>query len=378
MSKEPGSAMQENARRVMKRETNPHLFRPVTYRSVTARNRIMVSPMCQYSATDGVPEAWHLVHLGARAAGGAGFVVTEATHVEARGRITPNCLGLWNDAQRDAFKPIAAFISAQGAVPGVQLAHAGRKASISRPWDGNRPLGKDEGGWDVIGPSAIPFADGWPTPTEMDTTLIAEAVDAFASAARRAREAGFKLVELHMAHGYLGHSFLSPLSNRRGDAYGGSLENRARFLMDCVDAVRGAWPGDLPLFVRLSCSDWIDGGLDIADTVEIAKMLKARGDVDLIDCSSGGNSTGARIPTHNGYQTPFADRIRNEAGIATGALGMIHTPEQAEEILGNGRADIVVLARALLDDPHWPLHAAKKLKAENVAWPLQYERGNIF
>lgn len=370
--------MAENARRVMRRDPNPHLFRPIDFRSVTVKNRIMVSPMCQYSADDGTPHDWHLVHLGARAIGGAGIVCTEATHVEPRGRITPGCAGLWNDAQRDVFARIAAFIAAQGAVPAMQLAHAGRKASVSRPWEGNRPLGKDEGGWDVIGPSPLPFADGHPVPAEMGGAEIAEVLQAFAAAARRAREAGFKIIELHCGHGYLAHSFLSPISNRRRDGYGGGLENRARLLLETVGAVRGEWPDDLPLFVRLSCTDWIDGGFDVAQAAEVAALLKATGHVDLIDCSSGGLAPGQKIPVHPGYQVPLSEAVRRGADIATGTVGLIHDPEMAEEIIANNRADLVILGRAMLDDPHWPLHAAKVLKAEKVAWPEQYERGSIF
>ncbi len=368
----------ETRRRVMRRDPNPHLFRPLTFRSVVLRNRIVVSPMCQYSADDGVPEDWHLVHLGARAVGGAGIVFTEATHVEKRGRITPHCLGLWNDTQRDAFRPIAAFVAAQGAAPGIQLAHAGRKASVSVPWQGTRPLAPDDGGWDVIGPSAIAYADGHSVPRPMDAGDIAEVIGAFKSATRRAREAGFSIIELHAAHGYLIHEFLSPLSNHRTDGYGGALGNRARFLMEALDAIRTEWPGDKPLFVRLSCTDWVDGGWTIDDTVALARMLKERGDVDLIDCSSGGSDRRQRIPIHPGYQVPFAERVRRDTGIATSAVGLLHSPDGAEEVLANGRADLVVLGRSMLDDPHWPLHAAGALRAESVAWPVQYERSNIF
>lgn len=350
----------------------------MTFRSVTTRNRIMLSPMCQYSAEDGMPNDWHFVHLGARAVGGAGIVSTEATHVEPRGRITPHCLGLWNDRQRDAFARIADFVGAQGAVPAIQLGHAGRKASVSRPWEGNRPLRPDDGGWNVIGPSALPYADGFPVPEEMDKSAIDRVAASFAAAARRAKEAGFRLMELHCAHGYLGHSFLSPLSNTREDDYGGTLKNRARVLMETVAAVRGEWPDDLPLFVRLSCTDWVDGGFDVDEAVAVARMLKASGQVDLVDCSSGGNDPRQRIPIHPGYQIPLAERVRREAGIATAAVGLLHGPDLAEEVIANGRADLVVMGRTLLSDPHWPLKAANALRAENVAWPVQYERSNIF
>jgi len=362
---------------VLRRDPDPHLFRPLALRSVTARNRIMMSPMCQYSATDGMPADWHFVHLGSRAVGGAGIVSTEVVHVSPEGRITPNCLGLWNDAQRDGFARIAAFVAAQGAVPAIQIGHAGRKASIARPWDGNRPLAPHEGGWPVIGPSALPFADDHPTPAAMTAADIARVHDDFAAAARRAREAGFKLVELHCAHGYLAHQFLSPIANVRTDRYGGSAENRARFAVELVAAVRREWPADLPLLVRLSCTDWVEGGFDIDGAVDLARRLKAGGGVDLIDCSSGGLDPRQRIPVHPGYQVPFAERIRREAGIATGAVGLLHSPDAAEAVLGNGQADLVILGRTLLADPYWPLRAAKALRRP-AAWPVQYERADIF
>lgn len=373
----PVQAAGEDDRRVLKRDPNPHLFRPLALRSVTSRNRIMLSPMCQYSAADGVPNAWHLQHLGARAAGGAGIVCTEVTHVEERGRITPHCLGLWNDAQRDAFAPIAAFIASQGAVPAIQLGHAGRKASVARPWDGNRPIAPGAGGWETIGPSALPYG-AFPAPRAMTEDDIGAVVAAFGAAARRAREAGFRLIEVHGAHGYLMHEFLSPLSNARTDRYGGSLENRARLLMQTLDAIRAEWPAELPLAVRLSCTDWVPGGWDVAETVALARLLKARGDVDFVDCSSGGNDSAQRIPVHPGYQVGFAELVRRDAGIATAAVGLIHSPDLAEEILANGRADLVVLGRTLLGDPMWPLRAAKALKARTVKWPVQYERADIF
>jgi 2,4-dienoyl-CoA reductase-like NADH-dependent reductase (Old Yellow Enzyme family) len=370
--------MTENKRRILQRDRNPHLFRPVTFRSVTIRNRVMMSPMCQYSATDGMPGEWHYVHLASRAVGGAGIVFTEATHVGPEGRITPHCLGIWNDDQRDAFKRIASFVAEQGAVPGMQIGHAGRKASTSRPWDGAGSLAPDHpDGWEVIGPSSLPFAD-WQTPREMDDATIARVLDDFAESARRAREAGFRVLELHSAHGYLGHSFLSPLSNTRNDEYGGTLENRARFLMQTIDAVRKEWPNELPLFVRLSCTDWVDGGLTLDDTVEVAKWIAARGDVDLIDCSSGGNDPRQQIPIHPGYQVPLAETVRRETGLPTAAVGLLHSPDMCEEVIANGRADLVVLGRTLLADPYWPLHAATKLRAENLVWPIQYERSNIF
>jgi 2,4-dienoyl-CoA reductase-like NADH-dependent reductase (Old Yellow Enzyme family) len=367
----------ENARRVLQRDPHPHLFQSLAIRSVTLRNRIMLSPMCQYSATDGVADDWHFVHLGSRAVGGVGLVFTEATHVEPRGRITPHCLGLWNDVQRDALVRIASFVEARGAVPGIQLAHAGRKASITRPWEGSRPLGLDQGGWRAIAPSPIPFSDGAPAPVEMSQADIAAVIDAWSSAARRAREAGFKVLEIHAAHGYLIHEFLSPLSNRRLDGYGGSLANRMRFLMEVIDGVRAEWPESLPLFVRASCTDWVEGGWTLGDTIALAGELAARGDVDAVDCSSGGLHPAQRIPTHPGYQAPFAEAVRRESGLRTIAIGLIHTADQAEQILGNGQADLVALARTLLGDPYWPLHAARRLRAR-ASWPVQYERGDIF
>jgi 2,4-dienoyl-CoA reductase-like NADH-dependent reductase (Old Yellow Enzyme family) len=376
--KAQGQHAGEDARRVMRRDPNPHLFRPIGFRSVTVKNRIMMSPMCQYSCEDGLAQEWHFAHLAARAVGGAGIVCVEATHVEARGRITPRCMGLWNDAQRDRLARIAAFVESQGAVPAVQLAHAGRKGSVAPPWEGGKPLPPERGGWRTVGPSALPFAPDWHVPEAMDDATLATVARAWRDAARRARQAGFKLIEIHGAHGYLIHEFLSPLSNRRTDRYGGSLENRARHLMDCIDAVRSEWPAELPLFLRLSSTDWVEGGWTIDDTVALARLIKARGGVDLIDCSSGGNDPRQKIPVHPGYQVPFAERVRREAGVATAAVGLIHSPDMAEEIVANGRADLVVLGRTLLHDPYWPLHAASVLKAKSVAWPVQYERGNIF
>ena len=373
----PPAGEADRYRQVLQRDPNPHLFRPVTFRSVTARNRIMVSPMCQYSATDGVPNDWHLQHLGSRAVGGAGIVFTEMTNVEARGRITTGCLGLWNDAQRDAFARIVRFVRSQGAVAGIQLAHAGRKASTQCPWEGGKGLQPEQGGWPIVGPSALPFGDGYPVPQEMDEKTIAATVGLFAAAARRAREAGFDLVELHGAHGYLISSFLSPISNRRTDRYGGSFENRIRFLLEVIDAVRAEWPDEKPLFVRISCSDWMEGGWDIEASVRLAQQLKAGGKVDLVDCSSGGVDPRQRLSQFPGYQVPFSAAVRNRAGIATGAVGLINSPDLAEQILASGQADIVVMARAFLNDPYWPLHAAKALKAK-MSWPKQYERGDIF
>ena len=367
----------EADRKIMQREGLPHIFRPVSFRSVTARNRIMVSPMCQYSAIDGVANDWHLQHLGCRAVGGSGFVFTEVVHLEPRGRITPNCLGLWNDEQRDALKRIAGFLKEQGAVAGIQIGHAGRKGSTARPWDGGKPLAADKGGWTNIAPSPVPFAEGYPVPVEMDGKAIQQTLAMFAGSARRAREAGFDIIEIHGAHGYLIHEFLSPLSNRRTDRYGGTFDNRARFLLEAVDAVRSEWPDDKPLFVRISCTDWMEGGWNVEGAIKLARLLKAGGKVDLIDSSSGGLSPLQKIPVHPGYQVPFAAAIRSEAGIATGAVGLIHSADQAEQIIANGQADIIIMARAMLNDPYWPMHAAKALRAK-FPWPKQYERGDIF
>ena len=348
------------------------LFSPLKIREVELRNRIAVSPMCQYSSRDGLPGDWHLVHLGSRAVGGAGMVTVEATAVTPEGRISPADSGLWCDAQAEAFRRITAFVQARGATPAIQLAHAGRKASTAPPWQGGAPLAPDSGGWTPVAPSAIPFAEGHPLPRALSLAEIGAVVAAFAAAARRAHAAGFRVLELHMAHGYLGHEFLSPLANRREDDYGGSFDNRVRFALDTAAAVRAAWPASLPLFVRLSATDWIEGGWDADQSVELARRLKALG-VDLVDCSSGGIVPGAKIPVGPGYQTAFAERVRREAGIATAAVGMITAPAQAEHILRSGQADLVMLAREMLRDPYWPLHAAKALGAD-IAWPPQYAR----
>ncbi len=354
----------------------PRLFEPASFRSVTARNRIVVSPMCQYSAEDGLGDDWHIQHLGARAVGGAGIVFTEATHVSAVGRITPHCLGLWSDAHEALLSRLAALISRVGAVPAIQLAHAGRKASIGRPWDGSRPIAPEAGGWIPLGPTAEPAAPGHTPCHALTAGEIATIAGQFAMSAARARRAGFRIAEIHAAHGYLIHSFLSPLSNRRGDAYGGDLAGRMRLLLEVVEAVRGEWPDDLPLFVRLSCSDWVEGGLQAGDAVAISRRLAATGRVDLIDCSSGGLSPGQKITATPGYQVPFAEAVRHGAGIATGAVGMITAPEHAEEIVANGRADLVLLARALLADPAWPLRAATALGVTPELVP-QYQRAHL-
>ena len=367
----------ENERRVLQRDPNPHIFRPLALRSVSTRNRIVVSPMCQYSAIDGMPNDWHFQHLASRAVGGAGIVFTEVTHIEPRGRITPYCLGLWNDGQRDALARISHFIKAQGALAGIQIGHAGRKASNARAREGGRPLTPDAGGWEVIAPSPIPYADGHLMPLEMDQKTINSTLDLFAASARRSREAGFDVLEIHAAHGYVIHQFLSPLSNQRTDRYGGSFENRTRFMREAIDAVRSEWPDSLPLFVRISATDWVGGGWDLEASVQLAKVLKADGKVDLVDCSSGALSPHQKLTVHPGYQVPFAAAIRNGAGIATGAVGLINSADMAELIVANGQADLIFLGRAMLGDPYWPMHAAKALRVQ-FPWPWQYERGDIY
>ncbi|GEJ56827.1 NADH:flavin oxidoreductase/NADH oxidase [Anaeromyxobacter diazotrophicus] len=349
------------------------LFDPLALRDVTLRNRIAVSPMCQYSAQEGVANDWHLVHLGSRAVGGAGLVIFEATAVEARGRISPGDLGLWNDEQIAPLARIVRFVEQHGAVACLQLAHAGRKASVRPPWEaGGAPLPVGQGGWEVVAPSALPFAPGYAVPRALDEAGIAGVVEAFAAAARRAREAGFRALELHAAHGYLAHQFLSPLSNRREDRWGGSFEHRTRLTRELVTAVRRVWPERLPLLLRVSATDWAEGGWSPDETVGLARAVKELG-VDLVDTSSGGLVATAQVPAGPGYQAQFAEKIRREAGVATGAVGMITAPEQAEHVLRTGQADLVLLARELLRDPYWPLHAAPRLRAQ-PAWPVQYER----
>ena len=349
-----------------------HLFSPLTLRSATLRNRIVVSPMCQYSAEAGRANEWHLVHLGARAVGGAGLVLFEATAVEDRGRISAADLGLWEDAQIEPLARIVRFVHAQGASAGIQLAHAGRKGSTAPPWDGGGPVASAQGGWVPVAPSAIPFAPGSPVPAALDADGLRAVVRSFANAAGRARAAGFRAIELHAAHGYLLHQFLSPLSNHRDDGYGGSFENRTRLVREVTAAVRAAWPEDLPLLVRISATDWAPGGWDLDQSVELARALRALG-VDLVDVSSGGLVPGVLIPAGPGYQSGFAERIRREAGVATGAVGMIRSPEQADHVIRSGQADLVLLARELLRDPHFPLRAARELGHEGP-WPRQYAR----
>lgn len=348
------------------------LFTPFKLRSVEFKNRIFVSPMCQYSCEDGVPNQWHLVHLGSRAVGGAALVMVEATAVWPQGRISPWDSGIWSDKQTEAFKPITEFISLQNCLPGIQLAHAGRKASTDAPWRGGGGLAASEGGWQPMGPSALAFSEASPIPREMTRKDIEGLTAQFAAAAGRSLEAGFQVLELHMAHGYLLHAFLSPLSNQRTDEYGGGLENRMRLPLQVAAAVRETWPDHLPLFVRISCTDWAAGGWDLDQSVELARRLKETG-VDLIDCSSAGSAPHAKIPVGPGYQVPFAAAIRSRAEIATGAVGLITQAVQAEQIVSTGQADAVLLARELLRDPYWPLHAARAL-GQDVPWPPQYER----
>jgi 2,4-dienoyl-CoA reductase-like NADH-dependent reductase (Old Yellow Enzyme family) len=350
----------------------PHLFEALTIRRLTLNNRIVVSPMCQYSSVDGFANDWHFVHLGSRAAGGAALVFTEAAAVTPEGRISPDDLGIWKDAHIDELRRIVCFIHGQGARAGIQLAHAGRKGSTKRPWLGTGAVPRSESGWTPIGPTEEPFADGYPVPNALDIAGIRRIVGAFGDATRRALDAGFDVVEVHAAHGYLLHEFLSPLSNDRTDEYGGAFENRARLCLEVVDAVRAVWSDAQPVFIRISCTDWTPGGWDIEQSVELARRVRDHG-VDLVDCSSGGNLPIVKIPLGPGYQVPFAERIRQEAAIATSAVGLITTSQQADEIIRSGRADCVFLARELLRDPYWPLRAAREL-GHLVAWPPQYLR----
>lgn len=352
----------------------PLLFEPFTLRSVTLRNRVGVSPMCQYSCEGGLVGDWHFVHLGSRAIGGAGLVMAEATAVSAEGRISPADTGIWSDAHTDAWRRVVGFIAAHGAVPGIQLAHAGWKGSTAAPWKGGKAVAPDAGGWQPVGVGDVPFTDGYPVPRMLSEADIDRVCEEWKAAARRALDAGFRLIEIHAAHGYLLHSFLSPVSNRRTDSYGGSFGNRTRLLVRIGSALRGVLPSDLPLAVRLSCSDWVEGGWTIEDSIRLSGALRGLG-VDLIDCSSGGISPSAKIPVGPGYQTAFAAAIRREAGIATAAVGMITEAHQAETIVRSGQADLVFLAREMLRDPYWPARAARSLGAsvEGMA-PAQYGR----
>jgi 2,4-dienoyl-CoA reductase-like NADH-dependent reductase (Old Yellow Enzyme family) len=348
------------------------LFDPFAVRGVTLPNRIIVSPMCQYSSLEGLANDWHAVHLGSRAVGGAGLIFTEATAVTAEGRISPQDLGIWGDPHIDGLAGITRFIREQGRLAGIQLAHAGRKGSTRRPWEKPGAIDPAVGGWQPVGPTAEPFAPNYPTPRALDANGIRGIVTAFRDAARRALEAGFSVAEIHSAHGYLLHEFLSPLSNTRTDKYGGSFENRIRLCLEVVDAVRAVWPERLPVFVRLSATEWVPGGWDIDDSVALARKLKEHG-VDLVDCSSGGNVPRATIPLGPGYQVGLSERIRRDAGIPTGAVGLITTSQQANDIVASGQADCVLLARALLRDPYWPLRAAAEL-GHAMDWPAQYLR----
>lgn len=350
------------------------LFSPLRLRSVSLPNRIFVSPMCQYSSEDGMPNEWHLVHLGSRAVGGASLVCVEASGVTPEGRITPWDAGIWSDAHARAWKPIADFIRAQGSVPAIQIAHAGRKASLDKPWLGGRPVTPEAGGWTPLAPSEAAFGH-YRVPRAMTLDEIHRTVEDFRGAAVRSLDAGFDVVEIHGAHGYLLHSFCSPLSNHRTDEYGGSLANRIRLPLEVARAVRAAWPDDKPVFYRVSATDWAEGGWDLAQSIELCKRLREIG-IDLIDCSSGGNVHDAKVPLGPGYQVPFAEAIRREAGIATCAVGLIADPVQAEQIVSLGQADAVCLARAMLRDPYWPRHAAKALGVE-MPWPDQYKRCDV-
>jgi 2,4-dienoyl-CoA reductase-like NADH-dependent reductase (Old Yellow Enzyme family) len=348
------------------------LFTPLKIRSTELPNRIVVSPMCQYSAIDGIPNDWHFVHLGSRAVGGAGMVIVEATSVSPEGRISPDDLGIWNDDQAAAFQRITHFIEEHGSIPAIQLAHAGRKAATSAPWINNGGPLTGSPTWPLLAPSALPFTPQHQTPKAMDKNDIRTVIQQFQKAAEQSIAAGFRVLELHMAHGYLVHQFLSSLSNHRTDEYGGSFENRTRFAIEIVTAIRKAIPDSTPLVVRISCTDWVEGGWDIEQSVRFAHILKNAG-VDAIDCSSGGNTPNASIPVGPGYQVPFAARIKKETGLLTGSVGFITSPEQAEQIVKNEEADMVIVARELLRDPYWPLHAAKQLK-QDVPWPKQYAR----
>jgi 2,4-dienoyl-CoA reductase-like NADH-dependent reductase (Old Yellow Enzyme family) len=353
--------------------SSPCLFTPIKIKDLTFRNRIFVSPMCQYSACDGIPTDWHLVHLGSRAVGGAALVMAEATAVSAVGRISPSDTGLWSSKQVTSFNRITQFIKSQGAVPAVQLAHAGRKASTAEPWKGGKPISEKEGGWNTLAPSAIAFSSDYPNPKAMDEKDISQLVSDFEKSTQYALAAGFEVVEVHMAHGYLLHEFLSPLTNQRQDEYGGSLENRMRLPLKIAETVRKFWPEHLPVFVRISATDWVEGGWDLPQSISFCKKLKELR-IDFIDVSTGGTVPDAKIPVAPGFQVPFAKSVRKEVGILTGAVGLITEAKQAEDILVSGSADAVLIAREFLRDPYFPLHAAKTLGVD-LAWPKQYERG---
>jgi 2,4-dienoyl-CoA reductase-like NADH-dependent reductase (Old Yellow Enzyme family) len=349
-----------------------NIFDPLSIRGITLQNRIVVSPMCQYSSEDGFANDWHLVHLGSRATGGASLVFTEATAVTPEGRISPEDLGFWKDDHIEFVARIVRFLKSQGTVPGMQLAHAGRKGSTQRPWEGSSKVSVADGGWVPLAPSAVAFSDHYPMPRALLKDEIHGIVDAFAAAARRALEAGFQVLEIHAAHGYLAHEFFSPLSNFREDEYGGSFENRTRIGREIVTAVRKEWPDNLPLFIRISATDWKEGGWDLEQSVELAKQLKPLG-VDLVDCSSAGLAVDQKIIAGPGFQVPFSERIRRDANVLTGTVGLIETKEQVGEILAKGQADLVLMAREFLRDPYWPLRTARELK-QKISWPAQYLR----
>ena len=349
-----------------------HLFEPLGLRDITLANRIGIPPMCQYSAHDGMAADWHFVHYGSRAVGGAALMIVEATAVTAEGRISPGDLGIWNDKHIGPLARIAVFSKAQGCVPAIQLAHAGRKASVGLGWQAQNTLSESEGGWRIVAPSPLSFGENSAVPDELDEAGIAAVIAQFVAAARRAVDAGFEAVEIHAAHGYLLHQFLSPLSNRRIDAYGGSFENRTRLVREVVGAVRTVWPERLPLLIRLSATDWVEGGWSVEETVELCRVLKELG-VDLADVSSAGLLPAAKIPAGPGFQTGFAARVRREAGIKTAAVGLITSPAQADHIIRSGQADMVLLGREILRNPYWPLYAAQTLGQATV-WPLQYLR----
>lgn len=349
------------------------LFSPLSIRSIQLKNRLVVSPMCQYSSEDGFSTDWHLVHLGSRAVGGAGLIITEAAAISPEGRISPNDLGIWKDEHIAGLKRITQFIQQNGSVAGIQLSHAGRKASTRRPWEGGKAIfPNEENGWQTVAPSAIPFVADAPEPSALTEQGLEKVRVDFVAAAQRSLAAGFQVIELHAAHGYLFHQFLSPLSNQRTDSYGGSFENRIRLLLEVIERVQSVWPSTLPLFVRLSATDWTEGGWTIDDSVKLSGILKNKG-VDVIDASTGGNVANAKIPVGPGYQVSFAERIKQETGITTAAVGLITTASQAEQILTTGQADLILLAREFLRDPYFPLHAAHHL-GDELAWPVQYER----
>ena len=351
------------------------LYSPLSIKSITLKNRIVISPMCQYSATDGFATDWHLVHLGSRASGGAGLVIQEATSVSPEGRISPEDLGLWKNEQIEKLKQITQFIISQNSVPGIQLAHAGRKASAASPWNGGRKVPNDQGGWDTVAPSAIAYHDNEKAPIALDKSGIQKVISDFKSATKRALEAGYKVIEIHAAHGYLLHQFMSPLSNLRTDEYGGSFENRIRLTLEVVEAVQSELPENLPLFIRISATDWAEGGWNLEESIQLSKILKEKG-VDLIDVSSGGAVSHQQIQLCAGYQVPFAETIKKESGIRTGAVGLITDAKQAEEIITSGKADLVLFARESLRNPNLGLTFAHDLQAD-VQWPKQYERAKI-